>query len=176
MAPPTFLRLVSGQLTLVSAVAVGGGGSAEAIPSLDAAGLIPVDMLPAEALDGAEEEIVVLTETVAAGDLINVYNSSGLKGRRADASGPTPLYAFGIAKEAGDSTDSIPVQTGVVSFTTASPHGLTLMAPLYLSTTAGALTATPPSLSGQLVQEVAYAVGASKIVFRFFGRGILLAT
>lgn len=166
----------NGQRVLRTPATAGGGGSANLIPQLDGSGLIPVSMIPPEALDGVWEESVVLSETVAAGDLLNIYNNGGvLTARRAKASGPTPLQATAVAKTAGNSTDTIVAQIGVVAVTKTG-HGFTLWEPLFLSTTAGAFQATPPNTSGQLVQTVGYAKTANLIVADTLKDAILLAT
>jgi len=59
----------------------------------------------------------------------------------------------------------------VASFVVVGPlpalsHGFTIGAPLYLSTTSGSMTNTPPSTSGQIVRIVGYALTEHIIYFK----------
>ena len=44
-------------------------------------------------------------------------------------------------------------------------HGFTTGAPLFLSTTAGAMTNTAPTGSGDIIRVVGYAIGSNQIYF-----------
>jgi hypothetical protein len=101
---------------------------------------------------------VQASENLTAGQLVNLWDSSGARARRANAA--TSRDAYGYVLEDCLSGDPARVySSGENPFLT----GLTV-GPVYLSTTAGAVTNTAPGL-GNLVQPVGFALSATKIVF-----------
>ena len=96
---------------------------------------------------------VQLTETVAAGDLINIYNSSGSKGRKASKAAATKRPAHAIALEAGSGLIRISFGGYIL------PGAYTPGATLYLSTTGG-FSATKTLVVGEVSQQVGTAVTA----------------
>lgn len=151
----------NGRLGEVNAIASSAGaGDADKIVKLNGSGKIDSTMV--EQVDGNDYEIEA-SENLAQGDLVNIFNSSGLKARKADATDNTKP-ANGFAKEAITSGQTGTIHIGNGSLTKTS-HGFTVAADLFLATTAGAMTETPPSSAGNLVQLVGKAIDTNTIAF-----------
>jgi hypothetical protein len=152
------LQLVSGVLTQVEGtVTSAGAGNAGDIPALDGTGKFDASLLPSGV--GADVQVVEATENLAAGDFVNIYDATGAKCRKADASSPAK-YAVGHVKASVTSGQNATVYpTG-----TANDHvtGLTVGAEYYLSgSSAGVPTATAPSTAGHIVQALGTASAAT---------------
>lgn len=158
MAGEKFLKHVSGSLVEVESVQVGGAGNANKVPSLDASGRLDATMLPTGI--AADTATIEASENLAAGDLVNVHNSSGAKVRKADAT-TAGKEAHGFVLAAVTSG-----QNAVVYFegSNAQVTGLT-PGVQYLSTSPGLSTNTPPSGSGNVVQRVGLAVATAMLNF-----------
>lgn len=103
------------------------------------------------------------SQTLAAGDLINLHTVTGaLRMRKADATDETkPAHGFVKAAVTSGSSGTFfgPGQVNdVVS-------GLTPGAGYFLATTAGGVTTTAPSTAGNIVQEVGQAISATSLLF-----------
>lgn len=143
----------------IEAVATGGAGQANKIPALDLSGRLDSTMMPTGI--GAETSIVPSFGALAAGDLVNVFNDSGvMKARKADASNAVaPANGFVLAATAD--TENATVYWGglnnAVTGLTPGKH--------YLSTTAGASNHVAPSTAGNVVQIVGIAVSSTVLNF-----------
>ena len=154
------VQLVSGVLTEVEAkIASAGAGDAGKIVALDASGKIDSTMMPSGV--GSDSKSMTASEAISAGDIVNVHDSSGAKVRKADATA-TGKNAVGFAPSAISNGAS-----GTINFegTISGLSGLTIGATYYLATTAGGITATPPSGSGNVVQKVGTAISATELSF-----------
>lgn len=155
-----YLALLNGQVTQVEGLqSSAGSGSAGKIPALDGAGRLPANMMPAGI--GADIGVITASEDLAAGDLVNIWSSSGnFRARKADAT-TAGKQADGFVRDAVTSG-----QPATVYF--EGPNtGLSGLSPgvQYLSTTAGLATATPPSSAGNIVQTVGIAYEATALNF-----------
>jgi len=101
---------------------------------------------------------VTVTETIAAGAMINLWASTGLKVRNADNTDATK-QADGFALT-GASSGAITVVIG--SAPNTQQTSLTVGTRYFLGT-AGAVTATAPSSSGDLVQSLGIAVTTTEL-------------
>jgi hypothetical protein len=136
-----------------------GAANAGDVVALDSAGRIDNSMMPVGI--GADTATVEASENLAAGDFVNIYNSSGAKVRKADAS-TAGKEAHGFVLAAVTSG-----QNATVYFegTNTQVSGQT-PGPVYLSaSTAGLATSTAPSGSGNVVQRLGVAVSATAINF-----------
>jgi hypothetical protein len=106
--------------------------------------------------------VITASEALAAGDLVNVWNSTGAKVRKADAS-VAGKEAHGFVLAAVSSAASATVYfEGTDTQVTGQTPGV-----VYLSaTTPGLATTTPPSGTGQVVQRVGFATSATAINFQ----------
>lgn len=109
-------------------------------------------------------------EDLDAGDVLNIFDDGGIaKVRKADASDNTkPAHCFCVDNAVGSSFlggDTVRV------FFISNEHaiGLAALTPgqrLYLSETAGEMTATPPTGSGKVVQVLGVAKSATTMLFQ----------
>lgn len=154
-----YISLSSGVLTEVQAATSGGAPDANKIAQLDSNGKWPIAMMPSGI--AADTKIIVASEALSAGDLVNVYNNAGTPTcRKADATS-TGKEAHGFVLSAVSSSAN-----ATVYFEGTNDQLTSLTAGnLYLATTAGAVTATPPSSAGNVVQRVGVAVSATELKF-----------
>jgi len=91
-----YLSQVNGALSEVATNQTSSGaGDANKIPSLDSTGKLDMTMMPVGL--GAETDSIVASENLAAGDMVNFWNSTGIKVRKADASSNKPAHGFVLA-------------------------------------------------------------------------------
>ena len=135
-----------------------GAGDAAKIVKLDGAGKIDSTMMPVGL--GADTAAITASENLAAGDFVNVHNSTGAKVRKADAS-TSGKEAHGFVLSAVTAANPATV------YFEGTNTGVTGMTPgvVFLSATAGLATGTAPSTSGQVVQRLGVAVSATAINF-----------
>lgn len=140
---------------------VGSAGAVDSgkVVALDAAGRIDITAMPVGV--GADTGTVTTSEALAAGDLVNIWNSSGARARKADAT-TAGKEAHGFVLAAFGS--GVPA-TVYFEGTNTAVTGLT-PGPQFLNTTAGAASSTAPSGSGNVVQRVGVAVSATAFNFQ----------
>jgi len=189
MAAHKFLKNVSGLITEESAVATSAGAGDEGkIPALGATGVLDATIINSKTtsagagdsgkipalgatgqLDssfmptgiGADTASIEASEALAAGDLVNVYDATGAKCRKADAS-TSGKEAHGFVLAVVENAAS-----ATVYFEGTNPQ-VTGLTPgrQFLSTTPGLCTATAPSASGNVVQRVGFATSATSMNFQ----------
>ena len=145
-----------------------GAGDANKVPRLNANGKIDDTMLPAL---GVASRTINASENLAAGDKVNIYDNSGTEAvRKANASDVTkPCH--GYVKDAVTSGNPATVYTDGQN--TAYPIGSFVAADVgatvFLSTTGGQVTKTPPAATGNLLQRIGeiVEVTATNLVIRF---------
>lgn len=160
MAGDKYLYNNTGTITEKAAVqSSAGAGDAGKIPALDAAGKLDTTMMPTGI--AADTAIVTASEALAAGDLVNIWNSTGAKVRKADAS-TAGKEAHGFVLAAVSSSASATVYfEGTDSQVTGLTPGVQ-----FLSTTPGLATLTAPSATGNVVQRVGFATAATALNFQ----------
>lgn len=137
-----------------------GAGDSGKLPALDASGKLDTSFMPTGI--GADTASVSASEALAAGDLVNIWNSSGTaKARKADATtAGKEAHGFVLTSVSSGATATVYFEgsnTGVTGLTPGKQ---------YLSTTAGLATSTAPSTAGNVVQVVGYATSATVINFQ----------
>lgn len=158
MAAPRFLQNIGGFITMTVAVIVGGGGSANQIPALNASGQLDITMMP----PGISADVVTCpaSEALAAGALVNFWLNAGVvNARNADNTNTSkPAHGYTIASVSSSGTAIVyslgQQNTGVTGLTIGST---------YFLGTVGAVTTTPPSTAGSLSQEVGIATSANNL-------------
>ncbi|NKY48034.1 hypothetical protein [Nocardia cerradoensis] len=153
------LDTTTGNLTEQAAVQTSAGaGDAGKIPALDSSGRLDNSMLPVGI--GADTATITASEALAAGDFVNIWNSTGPKVRKADATtAGKEAHGFVLAAVSSGASATVYFEgtnTGVTGATAG---------PVFLATTAGTATSTPPSGSGNVVQRLGVAVSATAINF-----------
>ncbi len=155
------MRLLTGIITELEALVVSAGaGDSGKIIALDASGRIDNSMMPVGI--GAETKTIEASEALADGDFVNIWTDAGaVKVRKADAT-TAGKEANGFVLAA-----SILGGSAIVYLDGVNTHllGKTPGTIYYLSTTAGTVTDTPPSGSGNVVQRIGRAVAATEIDF-----------
>lgn len=149
----------SGGFTETEATQAGGAGNEDKIPALDAAGRLPVSMMPTGI--GADTQTIEASENLSAGDKVNIWNDGGTpKVRKADATtAGKEAHGFVIAAVTSGNNATVYFEGN-----NEQVSGLTA-GPVYLATTAGGVTNTPPSASGNVVQRVGFATAAGSVNF-----------
>jgi hypothetical protein len=103
------------------------------------------------------------SEALTAGQLVNIWSSSGAKVRKANATDDSkPAHGFVLANVSSSATATIYLPGQVITGLSSLTPGATY----YLDTTGGAITATQPSTSGNLVQRVGFALSATTLLFQ----------
>ena len=111
---------------------------------------------------GASTLDVPASEALLAGELVNIHSSTVANARKANATdGEKPADGFVLANVSSAATANVRRSGELVTGLT----GLTPGARYYLSTTAGAITTTPPSTSGNVVQYVGVATSTTSLFF-----------
>lgn len=152
-------------LSEVRATQVGGAGAEEKIPALDNAGRLAVSMMPT----GIAPEVKVgnAFEAIAANALVYIKSDGTVANATAAVSGH---YAKGWSQSAVSTGQPVTVQ---FEGTMTGLSGLTIDATYFLSSTvAGGITATAPTGSGTLWQEIGTAISATELNFTNAGTKI----
>lgn len=105
---------------------------------------------------------VQLTESVSTGDLLNLYNSSGLRGRKASRAAGTKKPARAVALAAGVNGDVIRICLGYYLLSGSFTAG----AELYLGA-AGALATSKTLVVGEVHQSVGVALSSTVALIYF---------
>ena len=161
MSTNKFITILDGVKKLVTAIAAStGSGDASKIIATNADGKLDPTFLPTGA--GVETLSIMAAENLAAGDLVNVFNDAGTRRvRKADASNNRPAHGFVEEALASPAAATVYFSGQINNQLT----GLITGTRMYLATTAGQVTATPPSSSGEILQFVGAAVGADSLLF-----------
>lgn len=161
MAAKKFLRVVAGIVTEILGVQTSAGAAnAGDIPALNDSGVLDITMMPAGV--GAQTKVATASEALTAGNWVNVYNNAGVTTvRKADATtAGKECNGFVLAAISNGSTGTV-----YLSGTNNQVTGKTI-GRLFLSTTAGGDSASAPSSSGNVVQELGYAISATEVAFQ----------
>lgn len=164
------IHLVNGRLRQVEATVNSGGAvNAGDVVALDASGRLDITVMPAGFGDDAVA--IIASENLAAGSLVNVWDDAGTpKARKADATA-AGKETNGFVLEAFNADELATV------FFVGSITGLSGMVPgtrYYTSTTAGTVTAIPPSAPGNVVQYIGIAISTAAISYEATD-GVILA-
>lgn len=145
--------------SIVNAVtASAGAGDADKVVALDAAGRIDSTMMPVGI--GADTASITTSEALAAGDFVNIHNSSGAKVRKADATtAGKEAHGFVLASAGSGASATVYFEGSNTGVTGLTPG------PQFLSTTPGVATSTAPSGSGNVVQRLGVATSATSVNF-----------
>lgn len=162
MAGNKYIANNSGKLKEVSAVqSTAGAGDAGKIPALDSSGLLDISMMPTGV--GAETVVAASSESLVAGDFVNLYSNAGTTNvRKADAtSNAKPAHGFVIANVTSPASATV----YLISNKNTGVTGLTVGSDYYLSTTPGTVTTTAPSSASNIVQFLGRAVTTTSLPF-----------
>jgi len=182
-----FIKNGSGTLTEEAALTTSAGaGDADKIPALNASGILDDSIINATVtssanktvkLDGsgkldvtvmptgigADTAVIVASETLAAGDLVNIWDNAGTpKVRKADGStSGKEAHGFVLAGFASAASATVYFEG-----TNTQCTGLTAGAQFLSGTTAGKPSSTAATGSGKIVQRVGFAISATSMNFQ----------
>ena len=162
MAGDKFLFNNAGVVTEKAALQTStGAADAGKIPALNNTGRIDESMMPVGI--GADTASVVSSESLAAGDLVNLWNDAGTtKCRKADASTPgKEAHGFVLAVVTSPAYATVYFEGSNTQMT-----GLLGGQQFLSATTPGKTQAAAPSATGQVVQIVGFATGATTMNFQ----------
>lgn len=161
MAAEKFLKLGAKDPEVYSALQVSAGaGSGGRIVALLDSGRLDLTMMPTGI--GPDVYVFPASENLGSGEEINIWDDSGtLKVRKADATA-AGKKSHGYVLAAVTSGNNATVYFGGIN---TSKSGLTPGSEYYLSTTAGAVTTTPASTVGNVVQHVGVALSATEMEY-----------
>lgn len=159
MAAKKFLRLVAGVFTEIAATVTSSGSSNDGdLVALDSSGRLDNSVMPVGI--GADTKSITASEALAAGDWVNVWNSTGAKVRKADATtAGKEAHGFVLAAVSSGASALVYFEGTNTQVTGQTPG------PVFLQTTAGTGGATVPSGSGNVVQNLGVAVSATEVNF-----------
>lgn len=159
MAAKKFLRFINGIFTEVFGVQTSAGAAnAGDIVALDDTGRLDNSLMPVGI--GADTKTINASEALAAGDWVNVWNSTGAKVRKADATtAGKEAHGFVLAAVANGAPALVYFEGTNTQVTGQTPG------PVFLQTTAGTGGATIPSASGNVVQNLGVALSATEVNF-----------
>ena len=159
MAAKKFLRLVAGVLTEIAATVTSSGASSGGdLVALDSSGRLDNSVMPVGI--GADTKTIAASEALAAGDWVNVWNSTGAKVRKADATtAGKEAHGFVLAAVSSGANALVYFEGTNTQVTGQTPG------PVFLQTTAGTGGATIPSASGNVVQNLGVALSATEVNF-----------
>lgn len=145
---------------LVAVNSSAGAGDAAKLPLLDANGRLDNTMMPVGI--GADTASIVTSENLTAGNLVNIYDNAGTPtARKADATTTgKEAHGFVLAGTTSPAAATVYFEGRITGLTSLTPG-----ARQYLNTTAGGLTSTAPSTTGNVVQCVGTAVTATELNF-----------
>lgn len=138
-----------------------GAGDTGKIPALDSSGRLDTSFMPVGI--AADTSSVATSETLAAGDFVNIYNNGGTAAvRKADATiAGKEANGFVLSAFTHPATAVVYFEGNNTAVTGRTPGKQ------YLSTTAGTSTTTAPSGSGNVVQYIGVATSATSINVEF---------
>lgn len=135
-----------------------GAGDAGKIAQLDNTGKWDITLMPSGI--GVPTVALTASETLAAGDLINIWNNGGTaNARKADCSNNRRAHGYVLSGASSGTTATVYVQDNLTGLS-----GLTPGVPYYLSTT-GSYSATSPTTAGFISQEIGTAISTTVISF-----------
>lgn len=149
------------QLTDVGVTASSGSADAGKAVVLKPDGTIDSTMLPAGI--GGDSTMLPASENLTAGNFVNVWDDTGVfKVRKADATS-YGKQAVGFVLDSVLATESVKVYfEGTNTAVTGVAAGN-----VYLHTTAGGFSATPPATTGNVIQKIGIGVSATSINVEF---------
>jgi len=136
-----------------------GAGDAAKVVQLDSSGRIDSTMMPVGI--GADSASITTSEALSAGDFVNIWNSTGAKARKADATvAGKEAHGFVLVGVGSGAAATVYFEGTNTAVTAQTPGAV------FLSTTAGQAAAAAPTGTGNVVQRIGFAVSATAINFQ----------
>lgn len=141
-------------------VSSAGAGDSAKVVQLDGSGRLDSTVLPVGI--GADTAIITTSEALSAGDFVNIWNSTGAKARKADATTAGKEAMGFVLVGVGPAASATVYFEGTNTAVTGQTPGK-----VFLGTTAGIATSTAPSAAGNIVQNIGIATSATSINFQY---------
>lgn len=136
-----------------------GAGDAAKVVQLDSSGRIDSTMMPVGI--GVDSASITTSEALSAGDFVNIWNSTGAKARKADATmAGKEAHGFVLVGVGSGAAATVYFEGTNTAVTGQTPGAV------FLSTTAGQAAAAAPTGTGNVVQRIGFAVSATAINFQ----------
>jgi hypothetical protein len=154
-----YLAHSAGNLTeVVTPTTSAGAADAGKIIGLDASGRLDVSVMPTGI--GADTQVITASEALAAGDFVNVHESTGAKVRKASAASvATEAHGYVLAAVASAGAATVYFEGTNATGQTGLTGGDVYLSP----TTPGKATSTVPATAGQIVQVIGVATSATAV-------------
>lgn len=155
--------------TVMNATTVSAGSGDEGkIPQLDGSGRLDPTVMPPGV--GAETKSIQASEALAAGDTVNIHDVTGaFRVRKSDATTVgKEVHGFVLSAVSSGANATVYFEGENTQISGLSPG------PVFMTTTPGVVSNTPPSGSGNVVQRVGFATSATSFTFEA-GQSIVLA-
>ena len=136
-----------------------GAGDAGKVVQLDSSGRLDSTMMPVGI--GADTAVITSSEAIASGDWVNIWNSTGAKVRKADATVVGKEAHGFVLVGVGSAAAATVYFEGTNTAVSGQTPGV-----VFLGTTAGLGVATAPSGSGNVVQRIGFATSATSVNFQ----------
>ena len=137
-----------------------GAGDSGKLPALGGDGKLSSTFMPAGM--GADSQDMVTSEIIASGDYVNIWDSTGAKVRKADASvAGKEAHGFCLVGGAQGATVTVYFEGTNTAVSGQTPGKVFLSA-----VTPGLGAATAPSASGNAVQQIGFAISATAVNFQ----------
>lgn len=145
---------------LNSTTSSSGVGDADKVIKTNGSGVLDPTLLPAGV--GADTKVRTASEALTAGNIVNIWNDTGTaKARKADATATGKrAVGFVLANVSSDNPATVYFEGTITGLTSLTPG-----ATYFLDTTAGGITTSPPTGSGNVVQVVGVAISDTELSF-----------
>lgn len=147
--------------SIINAVTTSAGaGDTNKVVALDSNGLISSTMMPVGI--GADTASVVTSESLSAGNIVNIYDNAGTPtARKADATAEgKEAHGFVLGATTSPASATVYFEGKVTGLTSLTPG-----ARYYLTTTPGTVATTAPSTAGNVAQCVGVAISTTVLSF-----------
>lgn len=158
-----FLNLVNGVKTWVTALAVSTGApDANKVIMTSSTGRLDSSLMPVGI--GAETQVMVASESLIAGDFVNIFNNGGVpNARKADNSNGRSANGF-VLEAVANAANATVYLTGLNNARTGMIPGTA-----YFLGTSGGISTTPPASTsiGAIIQQLGVSANDTTIQFDY---------
>lgn len=156
-----YIAVITGLLQEIAGLVTSTGvPDAGKIVATDATGRLDTSLMPIGVMP--EVKIMTTSENLSAGNFVNIYSNAGTEtARKSDASNGFTADGFVLAGTTSGTNATIYLE-GINNQLTS----LTIGAMNYTSATPGGATATAPTTSGYIVQQIGKTLSATELAFQ----------